>query len=1099
MSTIASAYIQLLPSAKGIGGSISKALKGEASSAGTSAGESLGSNLVNKLKGIIAAAGIGKALVSTISQGAELEQNLGGTEAVFGGFAKNIQASAQDAYKNMGLSASDYMATANKMGSLFQGSGIEQKKSLDLTAAAMQRAADVASVMGLDTSMAMESIAGAAKGNFTMMDNLGVAMNATTLQAYALEKGINFKWNTASNAEKAELAMKMFMERTSQYEGNFAKESEGTLSGALGAMKAAAQDFAGNLSLGENVTPSLENLVETVITFAKNLIPAITNVLTGLPTAIANVFSAHGSEWMQQGLTLIQNIGDGLKSGIPEFLANALPMVVNFSGKLREGAGQLISSGMELIKSIAQGIANSLPTIIENFPAIISNIAGIINDNLPKLLATGAEVIVTLGKGIISAIPALISNFPQIAQAAYDVFTAFNWLSLGSNVVTAIKNGLSAAKTTIPEIIKSAGSKAVEAFKSANWASVGKTAIGLLASAVKGAANLVVDGLKAIGNNAINAFKSIDWKGVGKTVIDFLKGAITSAGAGIKTVLQTIGKNAIEAFKNTDWKGVGKKVIEALANAAKGAMKLVGTALKEIGKYGIEQFKNINWLDLGKDIVKGIASGIGKGVKFLTDAIGNLGKSAVEAAKKKLRIGSPSKVFADEVGQWIPKGIEEGIRNNTEYAKKSADDMSKAILDAAKNWLDEYKLTRELSLQDEAYYWQQIAAQTQQGSEAWITAMQNMKKAEEDMTKEHEQAVESIRGQVNLFDEVEKKSEISSQGILKNMHAQISALKSWASNLKELAKKGIDEGLLKHLADMGPQGAQYVAAFAGMTKQELKRASKDWNVYLKLTDQTATDIQSSWKNAGKKVVDSFNKGVESGDVKQSGKNLVKNIKEPIETGLETHSPSKYMVRIGQNVIQGLAIGLKNTDGLKGGITTLTNAILGGFKELPNKITSKLGSLKTIFSAGSFKSIGQNIVNGIILGVESKSSALVAALQKLASKALKAAKKKLKIKSPSKVFADQVGQWIPAGIAEGIESNMSMVGDSLSGITNMAARTALPTIGLSTESGNSNGATASTNAVTINVYGAQGQDVNDLAQKVADKINNLVYQQRAVFA
>ena len=95
----------------------------------------------------------------------------------------------------------------------------------------------------MNTSMAMESIAGAAKGNFTMMDNLGVAMNATTLSAYALEKGINFKWNTASNAEKAELAMQMFMERTAQYEGNFARESEDTFSGSLGAMKAAAQDF----------------------------------------------------------------------------------------------------------------------------------------------------------------------------------------------------------------------------------------------------------------------------------------------------------------------------------------------------------------------------------------------------------------------------------------------------------------------------------------------------------------------------------------------------------------------------------------------------------------------------------------------------------------------------------------------------------------------------------------------------------------------------------------------------------------------------------------------------------------------------------------
>ena len=87
-------------------------------------------------KKAIAAAGIGIALKKVVgdafAQGGELQQNLGGTEAVFGQFAKSIQDQAVSAYKNMGMSASDYMATANKMGSLFQGSGIEQQKALDI-------------------------------------------------------------------------------------------------------------------------------------------------------------------------------------------------------------------------------------------------------------------------------------------------------------------------------------------------------------------------------------------------------------------------------------------------------------------------------------------------------------------------------------------------------------------------------------------------------------------------------------------------------------------------------------------------------------------------------------------------------------------------------------------------------------------------------------------------------------------------------------------------------------------------------------------------------------------------------------------------------
>lgn len=164
MPELGKAFVQIMPSAEGIQSKLTDLLDGAAEQAGVAAGKTI----VSSITSIIKKLGIGKVLKDSIFQGAELEQNLGGTEAVFGEFAKSIQESATEAYTNMGLSASDYMATANKMGSLFQGSGLTQQQSLQLTADAMQRAADVASVMGLDTSAAMESIAGAAKGNFTI-------------------------------------------------------------------------------------------------------------------------------------------------------------------------------------------------------------------------------------------------------------------------------------------------------------------------------------------------------------------------------------------------------------------------------------------------------------------------------------------------------------------------------------------------------------------------------------------------------------------------------------------------------------------------------------------------------------------------------------------------------------------------------------------------------------------------------------------------------------------------------------------------------------------------------------------------------------------
>lgn len=112
-------------------------------------------------------------VTKAMSAAGSLEQQMGGSEAVFGEYADSIQEKAKSAFSSMGLSTNEYLATANKMGSLFKGAGFETSEAMDITAKAMQRASDVASIMGIDTASAMESIAGAAKGNFTIKTFVG--------------------------------------------------------------------------------------------------------------------------------------------------------------------------------------------------------------------------------------------------------------------------------------------------------------------------------------------------------------------------------------------------------------------------------------------------------------------------------------------------------------------------------------------------------------------------------------------------------------------------------------------------------------------------------------------------------------------------------------------------------------------------------------------------------------------------------------------------------------------------------------------------------------------------------------------------------------
>ena len=138
-------------------------------------------------KGIAAGtAALGGLTVKALSAAGELEQNMGGSEAVFGEYAEKMQETAKTAFSNMGLSASDFLGTANKMGALFQGAGFDIGTSSTMASDAMQRAADVASIMGIDTASAMEAIAGAAKGNFTMICRSGalVTMRSACVNVY---------------------------------------------------------------------------------------------------------------------------------------------------------------------------------------------------------------------------------------------------------------------------------------------------------------------------------------------------------------------------------------------------------------------------------------------------------------------------------------------------------------------------------------------------------------------------------------------------------------------------------------------------------------------------------------------------------------------------------------------------------------------------------------------------------------------------------------------------------------------------------------------------------------------------------------------------
>ncbi len=672
-TNIGTAYITIMPSTKGISGSISNALKGES----VKAGKSAGMNIVGAIKGVIAGAAIGKFFKDALDAGGELEQNLGGTEAVFGQFAKDIQKTADDAYKNMGLSASDYMATANKMGSLFQGSGVEQSKALELTTEAMQRAADVASVMGLDTTAAMESIAGAAKGNFTMMDNLGVAMNATTLSAYALEKGMNFKWDTASNAEKAEVAMQMFMERTEQYAGNFARESEETFAGSLGAMKAAKENFISNLALGRDVQGPLTEMASAAKNFIiGNVFPMIGNILKELPSLIGNALT-----------NLFNNIPGMVENAIA-FIQNLTTAITDNSGEFSSGLVALFQAGMTaLTQTDWLGLGKALLTLIWTG---IKTVAPILWNGLKTLAIGAAEKFKSIdwaevGHKIVSFIGNAIGTvgrwiwdaLTSIGETAKEKFQDVDWSEAGKNAFHALVNGIKNVAETIWDAIKTIATTAAEHFKDIDWAQVGQNIIEFIANGIVAVASFVWEALTTLATTASEFFQGIDWEDAGKNAVQFIINGVVSLAENFWKMLKSIGQLAGSSLMEIDWLQLGKDILNAIKDGLIAIGEFFWGALKEIGSTAIDWLLEVDWIQSGIDIVLGIIEGIKEWGAQIGDTILGFASGAVDKVKNFFKIGSPSKLMRDEIGKWIPIGIAEGIKEEADTVTQAMDDIAK--------------------------------------------------------------------------------------------------------------------------------------------------------------------------------------------------------------------------------------------------------------------------------------------------------------------------------------------------------------------------------------------------------------------------------------
>ena len=387
----------------------------------------------------------------SVQMAGELEQQIGGSEAVFGEFATQVQDKSKTAFASAGLSANDYLATINKMGALMQGSGIEQEKAMNLSSEAMQRAADVASIMGVDVNFAMESIAGAAKGNFTMMDNLGVGMDETALASYALEKGIKKTYSTMSKGEKVELAMQMFLEKSAYATGNYTKENK-TFAGSLATMKAAFTNFMSGAGKIDDFIDSIVSFGSILITKIVEMAPKIISGIIQLINQIVPMLPALINSILPTLINGIIMVIQGLMVALPQIVTTVLPALIDgfiqllnmfialLPSMLPQLLTALIEGGLMLVTALAEQLPTMLPQIIDALLQLIP----LLIKNLPLFIEAGFKLMWGLAKGLVLSIPKVLSAcwdiIKQIGKTLAEL--AVKAWDIGVDLVKGLWNGI---------------------------------------------------------------------------------------------------------------------------------------------------------------------------------------------------------------------------------------------------------------------------------------------------------------------------------------------------------------------------------------------------------------------------------------------------------------------------------------------------------------------------------------------------------------------------------------------------------------------------------------------------------------------------------
>lgn len=754
----------------------------------------------------------------------------------------------------------------------------------------------------------------------------------------------------------------------------------------------------------------------------------------------------------------IQTSFGNLKNAVVKGVANTIKALDDLT---KAATGKTIAENFDALKVIINAAFGVIVNVIKASTPVFQT--------LFSILGTGASVISFLTPAIIGLVAALVTMraINQAVKTTKDLISAWKTFKTTATGAIQIINLMTAAQATCGSVTKAqmvanlANNGALTASNllygvltgsislqtaATIAATAATTAFKAALTALTGPIGLVVTGIGLVVGVCVTLWQ---WLTAESEETKRLKSEQEELVKSTDQLTDSVKQSAKERQKNLEsvkgntesYQKLADEIVQLSQKTNKTAAdkknlkKKIDALNASVSGLNLAYDKNSDSLSHNSDQIKARISAMEAESTWETSQ-----KNLLDIEQKRAEIGEQLKQIAEQRKKWNEESnVSDSVRKER---LQELNDKETELKNTQTELQTEYEKTSQVQqAASEA-----MAAAAENGSNRQVVAYENMSKSQQkaidDMRTKYNELLETT---TNMFEQIKYKSAISVDEMIANLQKNQEAVNNWATNLNTLAERGVNEGILAKLQAMGPQGGLYVQELVNASDEKLATLNEIFTQggesamngltagmdtgALGITDKIKGIVQSQvsslqeeiaaadFSSLGQEIPNGVSQGIEQGasTAGESSKNMANDIKESFTSEMDINSPSRVFNEYGGFITTGLAEGVD-----KG-----TNQPVSSVTNLANQIKKPFDSLQSDFTY-----IGEMAMSGLNAGLWSGSGSVMATANSIAERVKATIKSALDIHSPSRAMRDEVGRFIPQGIAVGIEADAGVVEKSM---------------------------------------------------------------------